>query len=548
MKNIALIALFTGILAGQAQAAPPVDPIWPTPADAAPSPLDLAGQLAVTFDAPPTAFKLLFNDFKSQTVRDLTRGLPPLTVNLVQDGPRLIPDSARPQVEADASFEWIIGPGRIWRGFAGGDTAVIPVALQERNANCTHNGHLMLTFDKTGLAASARVRIAGETCHPLQFDGDWMGSSKITAKDRSEFAPVLQRDRKSRSVQLPVQTLDRLTVDVPGLNLQWLKDAAGDAQSVSGLVVGGVNYVAPCLTRLGEDVDCAARALPSYSLAKSLFAGLGLMRLERLYPGTAMLKVSDLLADCPGEGWDDVALIDLLDMASGHFQSSGYEVDEGALETIPFFDAETRAGKLSFACQAYPRRTLPGKLWVYHTSDTFLLGQAMTAALRRHDGQQADLHRDGVAPLWARLDPSAYMDTVMRTYDSQAAPLTGFGLTMTRDDAARFGQFLTPGKSELAQGLLDKTLFEAALQRGGDGQGLEVGLPRLRYSHGFWARDVSKVLGCSKPVWTPFLSGYGGISLVIFPNDVVFYAFGDNNHFDWGQAAKAANSIKGLCQ
>jgi len=83
MKNIALIALFTGILAGQAQAAPPVDPIWPTPADAAPSPLDLAGQLAVTFDAPPTAFKLLFNDFKSQTVRDLTRGLPPLTVNLV---------------------------------------------------------------------------------------------------------------------------------------------------------------------------------------------------------------------------------------------------------------------------------------------------------------------------------------------------------------------------------------------------------------------------------------------------------------------------------
>lgn len=548
MKHRVFIALLAALSTSAAQAAPATGAIWPTPADAGPSHLDLAAQLNLTFEAAPTVFKLLRDDFVSATVRDLTRGLPPLTVGLVQDGSRLIPDSARPQILKGAAFEWIVGPGRIWRSSAAGDTAVIPVALQERNANCTHNGHLMLTFDQAGAPTSARVRIGGETCLPLQFDGEWTGTARRVTKDRSDFAPVLQRDRESRSAQLPVRTLDQLAVDVPGLDLRWLQQAAGDRQAVYGLVSGGVNYAAPCLTRLGEDVDCAARALPSYSTAKSLFAGLGLMRLERLYPGSARLKVADLVTDCPGKGWDEVALIHLLDMASGHYRSADYEADEGALETFPFFDAETRDAKLSFACGAYPRRTAPGKVWVYHTSDTFLLGQAMTAALRRHLGSQADLYRDLVAPVWAGLSPSPYLDTVMRTYDAEAAPLTGFGMTMTRDDAARLGQFLSPAHRKQAEGLLDRTLLDAALQREGSGEGLEVGLPRLRYSHGFWARDVGKVLGCAKPVWTPFLSGYGGISIVIFPNDVLFYAFGDNNHFDWGAAAKAANTIKGLCQ
>ena len=352
MKHRVFIALLAALSTSAAQAAPATGAIWPTPADAGPSHLDLAAQLNLTFEAAPTVFKILRDDFVSATVRDLTRGLPPLTVGLVQDGSRLIPDSARPQILKGAAFEWIVGPGRIWRSSAAGDTAVIPVALQERNANCTHNGHLMLTFDQAGAPTSARVRIGGETCLPLQFDGEWTGTARRVTKDRSDFAPVLQRDRESRSAQLPVRTLDQLAVDVPGLDLRWLQQAAGDRQAVYGLVSGGVNYAAPCLTRLGEDVECAARALPSYSTAKSLFAGLGLMRLERLYPGSARLKVADLVTDCPGKGWDEVALIHLLDMASGHYRSADYEADEGALETFPFFDAETRDAKLSFACSA----------------------------------------------------------------------------------------------------------------------------------------------------------------------------------------------------
>ncbi|WP_304175941.1 hypothetical protein, partial [Phenylobacterium aquaticum] len=62
-----------------------------------------------------------------------------------------------------------------------------------------------------------------------------------------------------------------------------------------------------------------------------------------------------------------------------------------------------------------------------------------------------------------------------------------------------------------------------------------------------WARDISDLIGCARPVWTPFLSGYGGISLVMFPNGVVFYAFGDEGRFDWRPAAGAANAVKALC-
>ena len=43
------------------------------------------------------------------------------------------------------------------------------------------------------------------------------------------------------------------------------------------------------------------------------------------------------------------------------------------------------------------------------------------------------------------------------------------------------------------------------------------------------------------------MSGYGGISIVMFPNRVIFYAFNDENHFDWGAAIPVVDHIRKLC-
>ena len=43
------------------------------------------------------------------------------------------------------------------------------------------------------------------------------------------------------------------------------------------------------------------------------------------------------------------------------------------------------------------------------------------------------------------------------------------------------------------------------------------------------------------------MSGYGGISVVMFPGAVVYYAYNDDNHFDWAAAVPEIDKIRPLC-
>ena len=71
----------------------------------------------------------------------------------------------------------------------------------------------------------------------------------------------------------------------------------------------------------------------------------------------------------------------------------------------------------------------------------------------------------------------------------------------------------------------------------------------FRYESGFWARNVQSLLGCAHPTWIPFMSGFGGISVVLFPNGVIYYNFADDGElasFDWGEPAKQVRRIARL--
>jgi CubicO group peptidase (beta-lactamase class C family) len=233
-------------------------------------------------------------------------------------------------------------------------------------------------------------------------------------------------------------------------------------------------------------------------------------------------------------------------MASGHYVSAGPETDENAPAMAAFFGSTTAAEKLAFAC-AQPRKAPPGQIWVYHTADSFLLGAAIADVLRGA-GLGRDVYDDLVSPIWRAIGQSAYLDTTRRTYDAQAQPFTGWGLIYARDDVVRAARFLAGGGVVEGRPMLAPTLLAEALQKKDPGGGFEaLGLPNLRYRHGVWARNIARLIGCAHPVWTPFLSGYGGISIVLFPNGVTFYAFGDAGHFDWGEAAAQAGRIRPMC-
>ncbi|WP_304166882.1 serine hydrolase [Phenylobacterium aquaticum] len=527
--------LAAALLAGTARAAPPTMAAFTPPPEARAPAHPFEGRLTLTFGARPGGLKVLRDDDPPRGP-DLRLAWPALALSVADDGGRLIAEV--PEGGGSAAWDWSVGPGRVW-STAKGDVAVLPVALRETNANCVHNGLLRLVLT-AGAVSGAEVRIGAETCLYSKFDA-W-------AAPRARFVPGapadrdarIARDRANRAAQAPVRPLAELVAKHPGVSLAALAQASGDDQAVYGLVADGVNYAAPCPTRFGVDPFCEGRLLPSYSLAKSLVGGLGLMRLERERPGLARRPVVSLVPDCQAaDPWTDVTALDLLDMTTGRYGAKAYEADEDATDMAGFFLSQTRAEKLAFACGHYPRRAAPGGTWVYHTTDSYLLGEALAGAVG------GDPYDAVLRPIWRDLKLSPALDETRRTLDAARQPFTGWGLFLRPDDAARLGLFLSPINQARQDELFDSRLIGEALQR--VEAGWPAGSPRFRYAHGVWARDISDLIGCARPVWTPFLSGYGGISLVMFPNGVVFYAFGDEGRFDWGPAAGAANAVKALC-
>lgn len=90
--------------------------------------------------------------------------------------------------------------------------------------------------------------------------------------------------------------------------------------------------------------------------------------------------------------WSTVTFNQLLDMATGHYTSDGYEVDEGGTTMTSFFalSNSTRSAKMS-AATSFPSKTTPGTKWVYHSSDSFILSAAMNAYLKSKAGSTADI-------------------------------------------------------------------------------------------------------------------------------------------------------------
>lgn len=478
------------------------------------------------------------------------RAMPPVSLRFVQDGERLIPVARGPLPGGDRDWDWLFEAGRVWREPGDGDwtRAAIPFALEEHNANCLHNGLLTFLFKADGAVSQAAWQIGSETCGYLQFDAWGTATLRYQPGPVPDAAALVAAERAQLARRLPRRALADLKAAFPQVDLASL-DGEKTPGSVTafGLVVNGVHYASDCPTRQGPDPFCAERDLPSYSTAKSLFGGLGLMRLELLAPGAGGQAVADLVPACGGPAWRGVTLDNLLDMTSGHWSDPGYMVDEDGPISSRFFAAEPNADRLAIACDAFPRKAAPGQRWVYRTSDTWILGAGLSAEVRRL-GLAGDSYQALVAgPLWRPLGLSPVALTTRVSPDAEAQPFTGYGLAFLGDDFARIGVWLQGGALVDGRPAVDPAELAKAMQRDPADRGLEAGWPIFRYQNGFWARDVGPLLGCAGPVWVPFLSGYGGISVVMFPNGLTFWMVSDGYEHGWSDVARTAHSIRSLC-
>ncbi|MEM1174256.1 MAG: hypothetical protein AAGI27_05555 [Pseudomonadota bacterium] len=488
-----------------------------------------------------------------QRVGDAIRRLPAFEYEFAHDGVDFVPLEREVQRTDHPYWEYILLPGKAWDIGEGVTRVSLPFALQERAANCTHNGVLTFTLDENAEASRVAYQVSAETCGYLKLDlwGAVDAAFEVTASD-DRHADAIAAERAHRNSRMPVESLQVLASRYPGVDPPsfGIEDGINPRDmSVFGLVVEGVHYRSDCFTREGPYPFCESMSLPSYSTAKSVFAGVAAMRMEKLLPGSSQSGVGDLIDECDGGQWQGVSVENAVDMATGNYRSTASSADEDSPPHVAFIFDDSHRSKLEFACGHFKRKAEPGAQFVYHTSDTYLVGTALTN-LWAEQADGGDLYSDVLdRDLWRALNLSPLMSHSKRTYDERGQAVAGYGLTYEVDDIVRVSRWLNSDAARInGEAMLDENMLSGALQRLPSDPGVSAGSPLLRYNNGFWAYDAGPSLGCSESVWVPFMSGVSGITVALFPNDIIYYYFSDSYVFRWQSGREAAHAIKSLCQ
>ena len=516
---------------------------------------NLSGRLTLATDSQSNDFRMIVDELSFADLgRPGLQELPPFNFEFVQDGDNLVPMRQGPIGNEHSWWEFVLLPGKVWDEGAdnGFSRVALPFALKERREDCIHNGLMSFLFDYTGNISNVAFQISSQTCRYLQFEMRGMLGARYEPREVEGGSEAVAAVKANRASRLPQRRIDLLANYFPNADpaeFGSVEEIEPGDMSVFGFIIDGIHYVGGCDTPHGKFPYCDELALPSYSTAKSLVGGLGLMLAEKSYPGTKNALISDYVPEC-GDDWDSVTIEHALDLVTGHYDSPEPHADEDAAIVSRFFLGEDHASKIDFACNEFPRKSAPGEHWSYQTWATYLAGTAINSRLKSINGDQADFYNDLiVAKLWNPLGLSQLAKQTRRTNDEVAQPFTGFGLTFVRDDVAKLAQFIGADDGRLQDAdPLDRKLFDAIKQRNPDDPGMQAELETIRYNNGFRSFNVADYLGCDKPTWLVTMSGFGGINIVLMPNDTAYYYFSDGNVHRYLNAVRESHRIRPMCQ
>ena len=484
------------------------------------------------------------------------RHLPAFNFQFVQNGSHLIPVTQGLAYTGSLYWNYIVGPGRIWResGDNGYSRVSLPFALIEYNQNCVHNGVLMFLFNGTAVS-SVRYQIVQEGCAYFKFNqwGRW--SATYTAETIGSAAALQVAHADEVKNRIPVRPFEQLSTDYPdaGADLtqyeKWISD-----MTVYGLYVDGKFYRSACSTRYGDYPFCDNMRLPSFSTAKSLVAGLAFLRLAQKYgSGIADLYIKDYVSEwnaayVNGE-WSSVTFNHAIDMATGNYQDPAFEVDEFE-NSGDFLAAVTYADKIQAAFK-FPYKAEPGTFWNYHTTDSFIITRAMHKYLQSREGGSADIFNMLRDEVFKPLHLSAGALTTLRT-DNNASGQTfgGYGLFLTADDVVKLSKFLNNDKGLIGgTQMLNASLLDATWQRNSKDRGLDTTEYDLKYNNHFWGDKIKsgEISGIDCTVWMVFQVGYGGNEIIHMPDGSTYFYFSDAEDYVWYPAVRETNKLSPMC-
>jgi CubicO group peptidase (beta-lactamase class C family) len=495
----------------------------------------------------------LVNIVTGEKIRDGRHTIPNISFDWVQNEAGEVIPSIRHLVVSDSPYwDYILGVGEIWPASLGEEIKRVsmPFTLVEKNQNCTHNG--VLVFDSDSAEGYFYFQISSETC--AYFKADFWGRGVVTntfLKDADQEKNITQYaiEKKHRVRTKPIAMITQQANQIRPEMLALSSGISPNDMTAYGVLLGDVHYVSDCQTRAGNYPFCDQMVLPSYSTAKSLFAAATMFYLEKEYGDVFSQPISKWIKQCAGDSWDDVTFSNLLDMSTGHYESATYSADEASPQKLVFFTAKTNEQRLEFACGHFSRKSKPGKIFVYHTSDTYLLGAGLSAYVKEKLGKTADLFSDVLyEKIFKPLGLSQVSAQSRRTSDLSGQPYVGYGLFFTRDDLARLSRFvIQQAQVDVNSSVLAQDPLQAALQKKPQKPGLTTYYSHIRYQHGFWARKTTNKSVCKKPQWIPFMSGYGGITIALLAKSSVYYYVSDSFHFDWSEAIPELQKLNLIC-
>lgn len=502
----------------------------------------------------------------SQNLSDFTRAkeLPDFEFDFVQHGTHFIP-VRRGRIEGThPSWTLVLEPGRVWNenGDNGYSRVAFPFTLQQQWGDCMWNGVMTFLFKDDGSTSNLAYQIAGETCY--LFKANFWGklAATYTPGSVSNASAITAEYVDEVARRMPVKPIAALATDYPasGINVAKIGSQIPVADmTIFGVAFNGVHYVGGCGSRYGTHPFCEVLDVPSYSTAKSVLGAYGLMRLEQKYSGTQATElIGNWVPECTGAQWKTTSpkptFENAMDMATGNYTSAtSYSTDEDSTAYANgFLLPAAYATKVAYAC-GLTRKATPGSKFIYHTSDTFLLGRAINMYYKNKAGNQnVDWFDDVmVGEVFVPLGLSPTLWTTLRTKDATAQPYTGQGLIYVRDDIVKLANFMNLGQGKInGNQVLDAGMVAATLNLGTGGLPLTSSSQNDRYNNGFWYYNLGAEsgYGCgSQKKWVPYMSGYGGNSVVLLPNGMIYYNFSDSGIQTWSTSAMELNKIASMC-
>ena len=485
-------------------------------------------------------FKIVEDSFEiNKNFKPLSK-LPALNLNFSIEGSKFIPDSRA--LRTTQNFLWDIqyGVGEVWYGEFGNIRTSFPFSLIQKNQNCVHNGVILFDMTEGGDISNMVYQIASETCGWFRFN--LIGSAEVSLTSSSDLNTENIQDFKDwQESTIPLKRLSSLGGSYKDLGS--VKEVLPVNMTMFGFYDGESHYRGGCMTRKGRYPYCSELLMPSFSLAKSIFASNAMSMLEIDFPNIKNLFISDYGPECSSKKWRSVTFGNALDMATGQYKYKNYYSEDWYLEQEGYFKNFTHKDKIKSACNFFKKQANPGIKLSYHSSDTYILGTALNQFYKQNVSSEGDIYYDLLLPLWNSLELSDALNEIRRSLDNVRQPYAEMGMFMLPDDVVKIGQYFLEIRKKV-----DKGIMFDALQKNENNRGLVAIENLMYYNKGFWVKRFSgKKFGCSSDLWIPFMSGTGGITLVLLPNDTLYYYFSDGDEYAWDKAVEFANNLRPFC-